>query len=572
MGPRQGVLAEAKQKFGDRAWLRVAEARYLSARFGKEAAAKLRDLAKGAETLDAADLPRLYGVLAACARGAGDREQAQRLCRLACAADPTNRNLRLLQLDVAVASGDPAQVEQVLAGVRKIESDGPLWHYCEAMRLGMLADKGDKRLYQQALEHLAKAQELQPTWGAVPLLAARIHDEQGDSEAALADCLKAIELGERDEAAIRRAFVLLSARHRDAEVDQLFRRLSQERGAFLVGLGRMASDASVQMDNMDRALELRRQVAAQSKQWGDHVSLGQLLHFLGRRAEIARQPAECKARFTEAEKSFRRGVELGPESPGPWVALVQFLAATGQKPAAAEAVREAERKLPAERVALALGPCQEALGNSKEAAGYYESVSAKDPADLAALRRLVEFRLRSGHADQAEARLRAFLADQAHAGAGDAVWARRVLAAILTARGGYQNLRRALGLIEQNLAVADTLEDKQEKALILAGMPQLAERKEAAEILEKLLEAQPTAPSQARFTLAESAWPKGIGRGPGRTCWRWSPARAGSRSTWRRSSPCCWIIRRRRRPSFGWNGWSNSRRTNSPRPSSRLRP
>jgi tetratricopeptide (TPR) repeat protein len=507
------LLGEAKKKFGDRAWLRAAEGQYLLRRFGKDSASKLQELAKGAETLNAADLPRLYGELAALSWDAGDHEQGQRVCRLACAADPANRELRLLQLGMAMRAGDPAEIEQVLKGVRKSEGDGPLWHYGEAARLGLLADKGGKKLYKQALQHLATARELRPAWAAVPLLAARVHDEQGDTEAALADYLKAIELGDRGQVAIRRAFELLSGQHRYAEADQLLRRLAQEQGMFSTGLGRMASEVSAQLDNMDRALELARQVAERSKQWRDYVSLGRLLGFLGRRAQLAQQLEDCKARFAEAEKSFRHAAELAPEVPETWVALVQFLSATEQKPAAEEVLREAQRKLPADHAALALGPCQEALGNLTEAAKHYESVLAKDPKDPAAMRRLVEFRLRSGNPEEAESHLRTFVAGQSTAKAEDAVWARRTQAAILRARGGYQNLRQALALVEQNLAVARSVEDQQEQALILAGLPQRAERQEAIKILEELVQAQPAALPQARFALAQLClaqgdWPR----------------------------------------------------------------
>jgi hypothetical protein len=48
--------------------------------------------------LDPADLPRLYRELATLSWDAGDHEQGQRMCRLACAADPADRDLRLLQL------------------------------------------------------------------------------------------------------------------------------------------------------------------------------------------------------------------------------------------------------------------------------------------------------------------------------------------------------------------------------------------------------------------------------------------------------------------------------------------
>ena len=497
------ILDAAKKKFGDRAWLRVVEGRYVAGRLGMDAAPRLRELAKGAEKSPAADLPWLYSELAAMSWNVGDREQGRTMCRLACAAAPTNLELLVQQLEMALRVGDPAEIEPVLKGISEIEGQGPLWHYAQAARLSLLAEKGDKALYKQAIEHLETARRQRPGWALVPLLIARMHDQQGQVDLALADYVKAIELGQRDPLAIRRAFELLLGQQRYGEADQLVRRLVQEQGMFSPELGRMASAVSAQLDNMDRALGIARQVAAQSPQGRDQLWLGQLLRFLGRRAQLAQQVEECKAHFSEAEKALRAAVALGPDVPEAWVALVQFLAGMGRTSQAEDAVGETQGKLPAEQASLALGPCYEALGNLSEAAGYFEAVLAQHPNDPAAMRRLIEFRLRAGNLDEAERHLRTLMAGQASARADEVLWATRMQAAILKNRGGYQNLCQALEMIQRNLAAAQLPEDRQEKAFLLAAMPRRAERQEAIKILEKLLKSQPYGLPEARLTLAQ---------------------------------------------------------------------
>jgi tetratricopeptide (TPR) repeat protein len=521
------ILDEAKQKFGDRVWLRVARGQYLVKRFGKESAARLKELAGEPQSFSAGDRLRLFGSLAALAREAGDQEQAVRLCRLACEADPKNLDARLLLCELVFPGGDVAAKEQVLKEIREIEGDGPEWHYAEAARLAGLLDKADeakkseaekKTLSDQALGHLAAAAKLRPRWAQVALLAASLYDRQGRIEEALENYRKAIELGEQNPLAVRRTFELLCRRQRYVEANQMIPLLEQGQGLSVSEIGRLASEVSARLDKTDRALEIARQAAAESKDWRDHLWLGQLLAFLGNRAQAAGQPAEAKAHFAEAEKSLRHAIELAPEAPEAWVGLIQLLAATDQKPAAKELIRQARGKIPAEQVPLALGPCYEAVGDVDEAARQYEAAkTAKDPV---VVRRLAEFGLQSGKPDMAEIHLRRIIKGEVPAKPEDVAWARRALAAVLQARGGYRSVLEAVALVDENLAVAVTPQDQAQKAMLLALRPEPDQRREAIRALQNVLGSQPPAAGQeplqlaevrftlARLYLAEKDWPQ----------------------------------------------------------------
>ena len=66
----------------------------------------------------------------------------------------------------------------------------------------------------------------------------------------------------------------------------------------------------------------------------------------------------------------------------------------------------------------------------------------------------------------AEALLRRIVDGKVKAGDADMIWARRQLAVIFSARGGYRNMQKARDLIEQNLAAAEaSVADRRVKAM-----------------------------------------------------------------------------------------------------------
>jgi tetratricopeptide (TPR) repeat protein len=507
------ILDEAERKVGDSVRLRLARGLQLLEHHGKDAAAKLRELAAKPDSFSPAQRLRLRRELATMSRAAGDLQQARQLCQSACRADPKDLELHLFLLELAYQSEDAAGMEQVLQAIRGIEGQGPHWHYGEAARLGLLADKGQTGLYDQALLHVATARDLRPAWPLVPLLAARLYERQEQGDLALENYLTAIDLGERSPAAIRRAMELLAERERYMEADQLLNRLEQEQVLLFSDLGRVASEISVRLNQLDRAVEIARQIAGDSKDWRDHLWLGRLLGVLGRRARDDERAEESKRRFAEAEKSLRYAIDLEPQDAATWVGLIQFFVAAGQKAQAEKVIGEAQGKIPAQQAPLALGQCYEALGNLEAAAQQYQSSLAKAAKDGTVVRRVAEFCLRADKPDEAEVYLRRIVAGQVSAKKEDAVWARRALAEVLLARGGYRNLRQAIALVEQNMAAGPSPDDQRAKALLLATQPAHTDRREAIRILEGLVQSHFTAAADVRFVLAqlyqaEKDWPQ----------------------------------------------------------------
>ena len=300
------------------------------ARYGKKAASDLAKLGNDTARFSAEDRLQLCRELATYLWETGDLEDAKQIAGQACDAAPTNLAVRLLLFDLTYFSRDLSGMERMLGEIKSFQGEGPLWHYGEAVRLAVLAERQPKNtqvtqeqagLLQQSLAHLVKALDMHAAWGPALLSEARIYDRLGQIDPAIENYCKAIDAGEVAPATVRRAFELLYNRQRYAEADDMLRRLEQEQATFISDLGRKASEVSWHLENFDRAQELARQTAEQSKDWADHLWLGELQAFLGRRALADQFPKEARARFLDAEKSLRRAVELGPEVPEAWVGL-----------------------------------------------------------------------------------------------------------------------------------------------------------------------------------------------------------------------------------------------------------
>ncbi len=284
------LLDQAEKRFGDCAWIRLARARHLLKQQGKNAIADLVKLGEGASKFSAADRLQLHQGLAGCLQEAGGLEQAKAEAFLACQSDPSSLAARLLLLELTSQSNDTSGMEKVLQEIRTFEGESALWHYGEAVFQAILAERPEAsqnpaRRFDRAFVHLASAQEQRPSWGRIPLLRARLCDQLGQTDQAIDNYIRAVDAGEIDPVAVRRGFSLLYSRQRYAEADAMLHRLEQRDAVLLPALGRMASEVSLRLENADRAVAIAQQVAEQSKDWADHLWLGEVASFLSQRAE-----------------------------------------------------------------------------------------------------------------------------------------------------------------------------------------------------------------------------------------------------------------------------------------------
>ena len=113
----------------------------------------------------------------------------------------------------------------------------------------------------------------------------------------------------------------------------------------------------------------------------------------------SKKAAELNA---EAEKAFRRAVELEPKVAMTWEGLIRFLSASGAKEQAQQAIQQAAQKIPAKDAPLALALCYEAMQDVDAAQKKYEAALAAAPNDPHIACVLADFYFRTRKSKQAE--------------------------------------------------------------------------------------------------------------------------------------------------------------------------
>jgi len=499
------LLQELTAKFGESAEILVSRAR-LAARKGEEQARKVfREIAKAAEKLSDEDRQRVLSVLVGYSIQFSDFDAARQWCAELSRLAPNNLKVRLLLFDLAIRAQDVASLKPVLDEIARIEGRGPIWHYGEAVRL-FLESKGENRdQLQQALDHLARAGVLRPNWMRVPALQGQIYDLLGDASAAINAYSRAISLGDRSILTARRLVQLLYGEQRFLEADKIIRTLEEQQAPFSSDLERLASTVSLRLEDYERALELARRAASTSQDYRDHVWYATVQAVLGLRYRAEGRTSEADAALAEAEKEFRKGVELAPESTDAWVALVQFYARIGDQTKAKETVDEARQKIKGGIAPLAMAQVFEVLGQLDEAETQYQEALASSPDNPVIIRQVAEFYLRTGRADSARAQLERITTGQVQAPETDVVWGRRSMALLLAAQGGYENLQKGLELIRQNRVAGQqpSIQDLRAEALLLSAHPQRKKRIEGRELLEKVVNEYSGATPEDRFILAQ---------------------------------------------------------------------
>lgn len=493
------VLGEAQERLGDNLELRLARARYWARRPIDEARPTLVELEKDLAKFRMEDQAALLRGLAEAYYRLGDAEKASQLVDQFVGLRPDDLRIRRLSFELATESGDVAKMRRVLNEIQQIEGEsGTLWSYGEAVYVVLQANQnGNKTDLARARQLLTRVAIQRPTWAGVPRMLGYIDELERNSERALQNYLRAIELGDRDLRVIRRAVGFLNERYRYGEADQLLRKI-QEQIPISTDLQRMAGAISLQVQDPTRAVELARQgVAADPQDHENHLWLGQVLWAVGQR--------------DEAESELRRAVELAEHAVVPWVALVRYLASTEQTEKAEAAIQEARLKLPPDEAPRALALCFEAINRMDQAEEQHRAILAARSNETSDLQMAAEYYFRVGQRQKAEQYLRQILDLGDKVSAQDAAGARRTLALVLVSQGGYQRSVDALALIDKNIETnIGTLADERLKAVLLARRPE--RRKEAVKLLEGLADRQAATASEkfllAQLHLAVGNWPK----------------------------------------------------------------
>ncbi len=432
----------------------------------------------------------IYSALSNIELKGGHREQAISWLQQGVAAVPEEPNLLCSLLDLLIDAGQIAEVEAVLERVHRIERSSPLWHYGEAVRLSFLAKQEQQpEFYSQALIHLTEARLVRPGWSRIPLLSAKIHEARGDEDTAILGYIEAIDLGERDSRMIDRTVGWLFQRKRFKEAARIIRQLQEQQIPLSLDLTRLATDIFLQINDVERALELVTNVEMRSQKSPEHVWAGRVLSSLGR--------------DDEAEQSLRKAIDLDETAVPAWAALIQHLGRTGQVAKTDAALQEAQQKIKSGESALALAQALDSFGRFDEAKIQYQSVLDANPDNIAIIKLVVDFYLRHSNVKKAVPLLMKTLGKTEGVSDDDRLWCRRSLALVRGAGADPAGVKAALALLDENLALQPaSVADRRAKALMLGRTVDRASWSAAVEILEKLqVEDKAQTPEEAAETL-----------------------------------------------------------------------
>jgi len=429
------VLDEAQKHLGIRVELWLARVKIQTRVGDADAKAALLRLSAARNRFAPANQGRLLRSLAQAYQILGELDQAVEFCKLAVKLQPNDLDSWRRLVELALRQGDSKKAEKFLAEIRRIEGpDGPYWRMGEAARLILLAENGQlsglskaRRLLMQAAAELRRSPR-------VSSALARVEELDGNEEGAIDYYAQAIDQGEVDPRVVARLIRLLNQRRqfvRAADILSLFQERSRQ--PLSGSLERLAVEVAIRTKDFDHVLELARQgIESQPRDAQAQIFLGQALLAAGK--------------TKEAERALRTAVNFDRTQPGPWIALVQFLARTKRIDQAEIAIREAAKHLTQRQAPLALATCCEAVGEWHLAEQHLGKALRLGGNTSLARWRLAGFYLRRGLNTRAEELMMTLLDPDTHAPKSIVRAARRGVAIILSSRSDYHEFQQALAL------------------------------------------------------------------------------------------------------------------------------
>ena len=417
-------------------------------------------------------------------------------------------------------------MEQVSDQIGRVEGDGPKWAYSQAfIRIQKVRAGGNPALLDEAMSLLDKAKEKSPSWAKIPLLIGQVFDLKKDPRRASKSYQEAIDLGEPNLYAILRVTDIFCQQQqfRDAntflvQLEAKRLRLPPQLVKYWVSTILMRKDIREYETALEKAHTL---AAAKSDDYKDALWLGQVLGEIDRNTGGANRKKVFENLVPEQERAYRQAVELNPAAPETWFYLINFLVANDKLSDAETALDKARKKFTGKAGQLALAQCLEVLKKYEQAKEQYGLVLAADPHDSHVTRTMADFLIRmpgtqsdrANDVKEVETLLNRIIdGKEIKPDKDDLLSARRIMARIVQARPGYENIERARKLIAKNLEEApDSADDLHAKALIDARDPKQSNRLEAIRIYKELQKDQKASDvnlsNLAQLYLSNKNWP-----------------------------------------------------------------
>jgi cellulose synthase operon protein C len=497
----QKVASQFKDEEQALAELRLDKADILISMKKDDLRAELAGLFTGIDNWPVQEKVELWGGMAQRYLSVGMTDEARQYLSLAADNQPNELPLRMSLFTLALDANDDAGMKEAQQKILEIVKDrnDSTWLFTEARRKLSQVRRGElgKEALNEIRQLVNRAQELRPDWHEPYVVGAELELQSGNYAQALARFDEAAKRGRPYPGAVAQHIRLLYSYGRFAEAGQQMERLSEPMRQSL--LGPLYAEILFQTKKVEDALkEARAATERDPDNPQNYYWYSQLLARSARASDVNEE--QRKKGIGQAIAAMQRVVELQPEFPDAWYALITYYSMLKDADLAQKTLRDAQLALNGDNLQMFLAKSYEALYRWFDAETMYRAVYEAAPEELPRAQQLAAFYLGPIYPmpDQQQKAapllnqiLRAGAEGKIPANDPSLLWARRMGARVLAATGDYQSLLKAERLLTSNVQSGVTsIEDNLEMARILHARPEPKSRLKAIQLLEQVRESQ----------------------------------------------------------------------------------
>lgn len=452
------ILQEAEKAAGDRAEFRLSRALLALTQPREKMLPLLEALERNTEKWSESDRKTLQLGLANLYFSLGYAKDSKRLLRNVLSLDPYSFPAYQVLLDIAFDEKDDTESQRLINVLREKEGDeGFRWRLAAVNRLFIKLQGREKHELPEARKLVDELTRLRPGWFHTQTIQGKLSELSGMTDQAIELYKRAIEMGERDPEIVKKTVQSLALRRRPEDARHLLAvALDQSGPSPLYAKIDAELAMSTLNDPAQRLAKAKQAVPADSRDYRDHLWLGNVLYASGDKAG--------------AESPLKRAVQLAPEAPETWANWISYLINEKRNSEADAELKRAESPL-RDKITYVRIAYYQALGQLDKAEEQYAKLVNDNPDDAAFLKGLVSFHFRNGDLAKAETLLKKQI-DSSLIDPASLSWARRSYAMTLAAKPDYQSFKEAISLVEKNLKENSTSpEDLRARALILSTRP-----------------------------------------------------------------------------------------------------
>jgi cellulose synthase operon protein C len=459
--------------------------------------AQLAKLGEGVDDWGTDEKIELWNGLAARFMAIGDRTIATNYWNKVADLRPDELPTRLTLFGMALEAGDDAGMRDAQQKILDLvgSKNDSTWLYSEARRQMMLVRRGDlsKEALPDIRQMVEKAMQQRPDWFELHLVKAELEMLDGKDDKALEEFDKAEQLGRVAPAGIVQHVRLLLNREQYDAAKKLVEQLPD---ATREGpLGQVYAEILQNTGALEEAARVGgKYCAADPNDAARQLWYGKLLAHSAESSTLS--DAKKESMMVDAGKALERSVELDPDSPDGWMALIMWHAVRKDLDKTRTVVKQAQLALGDDLMIGVLARSDEVLGRWFDAESLYLTAHQANPDNLRIAQQLATFYLGPSYPQPDKGPKATPLINQILRAGADGklaaddpalMWARRTAAQMLADTKEYQQLLKAENLLTSNMQKGTlSLDDQLKLAQILAARPEPLSRLKAIAILEKL--------------------------------------------------------------------------------------